>query len=132
MRNDKKDKNVDPSANQNRINEGTTITGDIISKGFFRIDGTIKGNVTTPNKVVIGKNGLIDGTLTCDNADIEGTLTGILTVKDLLALKSTAVINGEVKAGKLSVEPGANFNATCAMSGGFKSTEANDKKERTA
>ncbi len=132
MRNDKKDKNFDPSANQNRINEGTNITGDIESKGFFRIDGKIKGNVTTPNKVVIGKNGLIDGTLTCDNADIEGTFTGTLHVKELLSLRSTATINGEVKVGKLSVEPGATFNATCAMGAGVKSINSNGQKERTA
>jgi cytoskeletal protein CcmA (bactofilin family) len=124
MRHDKKDKNFDPSANQNRINEGTHITGDIDSKGFFRIDGTIKGNVTTPNKIVIGKKGLIDGTLTCDNAEIEGTLTGKLHVKELLSLKSTAIINGEVKVGKLSVEPGATFNATCAMGNTLSAVKA--------
>jgi len=124
MRHDKKDKNFDPSANQNRINEGTHITGDIDSKGFFRIDGTIKGNVTTPNKIVIGKKGLIDGTLTCDNAEIEGTFTGNLHVKELLSLKSTAVINGEVKVGKLSVEPGATFNATCAMGNTMSAVKA--------
>ncbi|EDM45259.1 hypothetical protein SCB49_05617 [unidentified eubacterium SCB49] len=132
MRKDKKVKTSDPSANQNRINEGTFITGEIQSKGFFRIDGEIKGNVTTPNKVVIGKNGLIDGTLTCDNADIEGTLTGTLNVKELLSLRNTAIITGEVIAGKLSVEPGATFNATCTMGSGVKSINSNGKKERTA
>ncbi len=124
MRNDKKDKNFDPSANQNRINEGTNITGDIVSKGFFRIDGIIKGNVTTPNKVVIGKNGSIDGTLTCDNADIEGSFTGTLHVKELLSLRATAVISGEVKVGKLSVEPGATFDATCAMTSKMSAVKA--------
>lgn len=124
MRNDRKDKNNDPSANQNRINEGTSITGDINSKGFFRIDGEIIGNVTTPNKVVIGKNGLIDGTLTCDNADIEGTFSGKLNVKELLSLRATAVINGEVKVGKLSVEPGATFNATCEMTSKMSAVKA--------
>ncbi|WP_415372516.1 bactofilin family protein [Patiriisocius sp. Uisw_047] len=124
MRHEKKDKNFDPSANQNRINEGTHITGDIDSKGFFRIDGTIKGNVTTPNKIVIGKKGLIDGALTCDNAEIEGAFTGKLHVKELLSLKSTAVINGEVKVGKLSVEPGAIFNASCAMGNTLSAVKA--------
>lgn len=124
MRNDRKDKNADPSANQNRINEGTSITGDIDSKGFFRIDGKITGNVTTPNKVVIGKNGLIDGTLSCDNADIEGSFSGKLNVKELLSLRATAVINGEVKVGKLSVEPGATFNATCEMTSKMSAVKA--------
>lgn len=119
----------EPGANQNRINEGTSIKGDIVSKGFFRIDGQIEGNVTTPSKVVLGKNGVITGTLNCENADIEGTFEGNLNVEKLLTLRSTARIEGDVVVGKLSVEPGAVFNATCSMaaSGKDKTTGKNAK-----
>ena len=108
---------AEPGASQNRINKGTHIKGDITSKGFFRIDGVIEGNVTTPSKVVIGKNGVITGTLTCENADIEGNFSGNLKVSQLLTLRSSAKIEGDVIVGKLSVEPGATFNATCSMQG---------------
>lgn len=108
---------AEPGASQNRINEGTHIKGDITSKGFFRIDGIIDGNVTTPSKVVLGKNGVITGTLTCENADIEGSFNGNLKVAQLLTLRNSAKIEGDVVVGKLSVEPGATFNATCSMQG---------------
>ena len=125
MFSEKKDKPTqDPSGGQNRINEGTTLQGDISSKGFFRIDGTIKGNVKTPSKVVLGKTGFIHGTLTCENADIEGKFEGNLDVSGTLSLKSTAVIEGEVVAGKLAVEPGATFNASCVMKGSQKETKS--------
>lgn len=118
---EKKEKNnFEPGMGQNRINEGTTLVGNIASKGFFRIDGTIEGNVNTPSKVVLGKTGVINGTLTCENADIEGRIEGNLDVADTLSLKSTAHIKGEVVAGKLAVDPGATFNATCAMKGSQK------------
>lgn len=119
MFSDKKKSNavVEPGTGQNRINEGTNIHGDIHSKGFFRIDGHIEGNVSTPSKVVLGKSGVIKGTLTCENADIEGTFEGKLDVSGTLSLKSTAKIEGEVLVGKLAVEPGATFNASCAMKG---------------
>lgn len=52
------------------------------------------------------------------NADIEGSFNGELIVTDLLALKSTAVIEGSVSVSKLSVEPGATFNASCTMGKG--------------
>ena len=121
MFSEKKDKNtVNPGTGQNRINEGTSLQGDIISKGFFRIDGSIKGNVNTPSKVVIGKTGVIVGTLTCQNADIEGTFKGDLDVAETLTLRSTALIDGEVSTGKLAVEPGATFNASCIMKGSKK------------
>lgn len=130
MFSDKKDKNVvDPGTGQNRINEGTNIVGDIHSKGFFRIDGTIEGNVSTPSKVVLGKTGLIKGTLTCENADIEGKIVGKIDIISTLSLKSTAHIEGDVIAGKLAVEPGATFNASCVMKG---SKKANATAETSA
>lgn len=105
---------------QNTIAKGTTITGDIISDGDFRIEGSIQGNVKTPGKVVVGKTGMINGTLKSSNADIEGRFSGKLLLSDTLSLKSTAHVEGEVEVGKLAVEPGATFNATCAMKGALK------------
>lgn len=137
MFSEKKEKNaVEPGTGQNRINEGTNIKGDIHSKGFFRIDGTIEGNVSTPSKVVLGKSGFIKGTLLCENADIEGKFVGNLDVSGTLSLRSSAHIEGEVVIGKLSVEPGATFNASCTMKG-QKSVEnkesashSNDSEEK--
>jgi len=102
---------------QNRINEGTKLKGDIQSNGFFRIDGEIEGNIKTPSKVVIGKSGVIKGSLICENADIEGVIEGHLDVIGTLTLRSTAKIKGDVAVGKLAVEPGAIFNASCVMKG---------------
>lgn len=116
-KNEKKS-NLEPGANQNRINEGTHIKGDITSSGFFRIDGTIEGNIKTPSKVVVGKEGVVIGTLYCENADVEGRLEGDLNVNELLILRGTAQVDGDLIVGRLSVEPGAVLNASCVMKGG--------------
>ncbi len=102
----------------NRIEKNTKIKGNITSEADFRIDGKLEGNVTTSGKVVIGKDGYIKGKVECVNADIEGKFNGELLVKDLLALKTSAVIEGTVSVNKLSVEPGATFNASCTMGKG--------------
>ncbi len=115
------------SNEQNKIAAGTKITGDIKAKGAFRIEGFLKGTLVTTGKVVISKNGNIEGTLECENADIEGSFKGKLKVSGILSLKSTATVDGEVMAGKLAVEPGANFNATCQMRGAMKSVK-NEKQ----
>ena len=117
---DKKDKTIaaEPGTAQNRINEGTKLKGDISSTGFFRIDGMVEGNVKTPSKVVLGKSGIIKGTLTCENADIEGKFEGNLQVSGTLTLRSTAIIEGDVIVGKLAVETGAILNASCVMQDG--------------
>jgi len=105
---------------QNLIAQGTTLKGDIISEGDFRIEGNIQGNLKTNGKVVIGKTGVVNGTLKGTYADIEGKFSGKLIISDTLSLKSSAHVEGEVEVGKLAVEPGATFNATCVMKGSIK------------
>lgn len=99
----------------NRIGKNTKIKGDITSEADFRIDGELEGNVKTSGKVVIGKDGLINGKVECVNADVEGKFKGELYVSQLLSLKASAVIEGTVNVAKLAVEPGATFNASCSM-----------------
>lgn len=99
----------------NRIVEGTTITGDIISPADFRLDGHLIGNFQSKGKIVIGPAGSVKGDIVCKNADIEGTFEGKIQVQEILNVKSKSHIIGEVICGKLSVEPGAEFSATCVM-----------------
>ncbi len=115
------------SNQQNRIATGTQITGDIVSEGGFRIDGAITGDILTKGKVVIGKTGVVEGKLTCSNADIEGKFTGKLNVSGTLSLKASSVIEGEVVISKLAVEPGATFNATCTMGNAVKQLKREEK-----
>jgi len=105
---------------RNIIGKDTSFVGDINSQGDFRIDGTVKGTIKTKGRVVIGRDGFVDGTIQCTNADIEGKFSGNLSVDELLSLKATANISGEVILDKLSVEPGATFNASCNMKGSVK------------
>ena len=115
----------------NRIVEGTIITGDINSKADFRLDGILVGNYTSSGKLVIGPSGEVQGDITCKNLDIEGKFTGKLQIAELLSVKSKAVIKGEVQTNKLAIEPGAIFEATCAMKSQLIPL-TNDKSEKTA
>lgn len=111
----------------NRIVEGTEINGDIISQADFRLDGVLKGNFTTIGKIVIGPTGSIKGDVCCKNADIEGVFDGILKVEEILNVKSKASISGEVTCGKLSVQPGADFSASCVMQAASKRQNSDEK-----
>ncbi len=99
----------------NRIVEGTTINGDINSPADFRLDGHLIGNFQSKGKIVIGPAGSVKGDIICKNADIEGTFEGKIQVQEILNVKSKSHIIGEVICGKLSVEPGAEFSASCVM-----------------
>jgi cytoskeletal protein CcmA (bactofilin family) len=126
---DKKPKSyTDLLGKTNRIVEGTTIQGDIISPADFRLDGELIGNFTSNGKLVIGPAGIVKGDIICNMADIEGRFEGKIQVEDTLNIKETAHIIGAVIIGKLSVEPGATFNASCIMlSGNSKGTTSADE-----
>ncbi|MCC4212161.1 bactofilin family protein [Leeuwenhoekiella parthenopeia] len=129
MRKDKGRTEIEDGSKQNRISKGTSITGEIKSEGDFRIDGSLEGKMESTGKVVIGKNGMLKGTLICKEADLEGTVDGTLAIEGLLNLRSSAVVKGEVTTGRLSVEPGADFNATCVMGTGVKNLTDDVKQE---
>ena len=119
----------------NTIGAGTIITGDIQSKGDIRVDGTLKGSVNTTGKVVLGKEGIIEGDVICNNADIAGSLKAKITTTELLSLKSTAKLNGDITTNKLSIEPGASFTGSCSMGAvikDIKNAGQAAKKEKTA
>ena len=116
----------------NRIEVSTRITGEIKSNADFRIDGYLNGSITTSGKVVIGKEGSIEGNIKCLNADIEGRFIGKIEASEILNLKSTAIIEGEVKISKLIVEAGANFNAKCSMKNLSEVKSIVDTREKTA
>jgi len=116
----------------NRLVEGTKIEGDLSSQADLRIDGEIIGHVISKGRVVIGPKGKIEGTLTCQNADIEGVVKGKISVTELLSLKSKANVYGDVTIGKLAVEPGANFTATCIMNTAVKNLTPDLSKEKSA
>ena len=125
---------------QNMISHGTVFEGDLKSEGDFRIEGTIKGTLITKGKVVIGNTGLVEGSLNCNNADVEGQIKGKLVVSETLSLRASAHVDGDVQTGKLAVEPGATFNANCQMKDAVKALkttlnptlETGAKSEQTA
>ncbi|MEL4307097.1 bactofilin family protein [Joostella sp. CR20] len=125
---------IEPLTGQtNRIVENTIIKGDLISEADIRIDGDLEGSITAKGKVVIGRAGKVTGKIQCMNADIEGKFEGDLLVENILTLKGTAAIEGDVVVGKLAVEPGATFNAACSMKGAsLKSVQENDAKQQKA
>jgi cytoskeletal protein CcmA (bactofilin family) len=99
----------------NRIVEGTHVEGDIRCESNIRIDGRFKGNLTTKGRLVVGTSGVIEGTIECQNAEIEGSIKGRVSVRELLSLKSTAKLDGEIYTDKLAIEPGASFSGSCSM-----------------
>ena len=115
------------SQSVNLIGAGTTIEGDITTNGDMRIDGSLTGTLNVKGKLVIGASGSVEGEVICQNADISGTLKGKIGVAELLSLKASAKLTGDIITNKIAVEPGATFSGSCSMGGVIKDI----KGERT-
>jgi cytoskeletal protein CcmA (bactofilin family) len=117
----------------NLISNGTDITGDIKSNGDIRIDGSLTGNLNTKGKVVIGPTGRVNGEVICKNSEVSGIIEGKIIVGQLLNLKASSKIFGDIVTAKLAIEPGARFTGNCNMSdteenGGILSKEKSQEK----
>lgn len=114
----------------NIIRKGTEIKGDVTCAGDIRIDGVLNGTLNSEGKVVVGQTGIIEGEVTCKNADVSGNIKANIIVKELLQLKATANITGDINTNKLSIEPGANFTGTCNMGSVVKGINNDGRQEK--
>ena len=104
------------SANtQNVIGKGTVITGDIDTPNDIRIDGKLEGNLFCKARVILGPGAVLEGNLNAAHAELAGEVSGKVEVKEMLTLKSSAAIHGDINTGKLIIEAGAKFNGNCKM-----------------
>jgi len=131
-------KGMMPAASSHSLNslvKGTVVEGTVKSESDIRVDGTIKGNLNCDAKVIIGPSGFIEGDVRCANAVIEGRFEGTLAVVDVLDVRETAEVHGDIKTNKLVVQPGAVFNVVCKMgsqSNNFEKNLANNLAKSTA
>jgi cytoskeletal protein CcmA (bactofilin family) len=121
--------NVENDSNAiNIIGVGTEITGDINTNGDIRIDGFLSGNIYTEGKLVVGETGKIKGEIHCKNTEVLGMIEGKIQVKELVTLKSSARIYGDIITQKLSIEPGSLFTGNCNMNEETLADVKSDKK----
>jgi len=122
---------ADGKVSETAIGNGARITGDMETIGSIRIDGKITGNVTSEARVVIGASGYLEGNLRAESSIIDGKIKGTVSIQNLLTLKTTAVIDGDIVCNKLVIENGATFNGTCKMGENIGKITLGDPTEQT-
>lgn len=111
---------VEPVVNVNdvsRISTGTLIKGEVTSDSDIRVDGSVNGKLFSKGKIVVGETAVLKGDLLCNVVDMWGKMDGDIYVKDVLSVKNSAVINGNIYVRKFQVEMGAQINGSCHMIG---------------
>ena len=102
--------NTPPEAVISIIGVGMTIEGDSETDGSLRIEGTIRGSVRAGKSVVVGRDGLVDGSIYTQDAVISGRVSGGIQAVSRLELLATSEVSGEIEAPRMQVEEGAKVH----------------------
>ena len=104
-----------PEAVISIIGVGMTMVGDTDTDGSLRIEGTIRGSVRAGKSVVVGKDGLVDGSVFTQDAVIAGRVSGGIHAESRLELQATSEVSGEIVAPRMQVEEGAKVQGQVAV-----------------
>jgi len=131
------------SSSNTHIAKGAILNGDMETYGTIRLEGKIYGNLRSKGKTSLGETAFVQGNILAQSAEIAGEVKGTVEIAEILTLKATATINGDIVCNKLIVEAGATFNGKCQMGTTIKEitirdqaaptpTPTNTKKENNA
>ncbi len=110
------------------IGEGVNVNGDIVVPQVVVVDGLVEGNITA-RAVWVGPSGIIKGKIVASEAEIYGTVSEMIEVKQPLCVRSTGRVSGNVSYGELLLEKGAVISGTFSSSE-FRSDENGPKPEQ--
>jgi cytoskeletal protein CcmA (bactofilin family) len=97
------------------IGKGSVIEGTLEVEGGLRIDGTVKGKISSTESLSIGNGGIVEADINTKVAVIGGNVIGNVFALEKIELQSKAVVEGEMTTKNLLVEEGATFHGKCNM-----------------
>lgn len=104
------DRTVDDRSRVLIIQQDTVLKGEIRNGGRIEVFGYIEGDIAG-DLLVVQPGGRCFGTVKVDSADIHGTLQGEVFVRQLITIRGSGSVNGNVKYGRLAMEIGGNLTA---------------------
>jgi cytoskeletal protein CcmA (bactofilin family) len=115
------------------VGNGTAITGEATFKGMLRVDGRLKGHITSQDgTLIVGTNGQVDANIEVAVATIHGTVNGDIIATKRIEIGRTSKVIGNIQTPALVIEQGAIFEGSCRMLQVKEEAEKREKKETRA
>ena len=92
------------------IGAGMRIVGNCVTEGTLRVEGVLEGTVQAGKAVVVGKDGIVVGDITTQDAIIGGKVNGTVIAESRLELQATCVVDGEIRARRIKLDEGGQVN----------------------
>ena len=97
------------------IAAGLTIDGKIEGSGHVRMAGRFKGDVNVDGDLTIEPGAKIIGSVRADTVTIAGDLEGNIDGASRVELLATGILNGDLKAGSLTVASGSRMRGNVSF-----------------
>ncbi|MEJ2481699.1 MAG: polymer-forming cytoskeletal protein [Gemmatimonadota bacterium] len=114
------------------IGPGMKITGDCESDGTIRVEGSIEGSVRAAKSVVVGKDGLVVGDITTQDAIVAGRVNGSVTAESRVELQASCRIEGDIRSRRVKLEEGGQIDGSLHMGANVQQRSENRQKTGTA
>jgi cytoskeletal protein CcmA (bactofilin family) len=102
------------------MDQGTEVVGELRFRESFRVDGRLKGKITSEKTVIIGESAQVEADIDCGTVSIRGTVTGTVQGREKIELLKGCKVYGRLASPKLVIEEGAFFQGECDMRGANK------------
>ena len=103
------------------IGSGACIEADVCFSGVLRVEGTVRGKVSTlpgqSGTLIVGAEGRVEGEVAVPHLVVHGTVNAAMTRCDKLELGATARVTGHLHYGSIDVTPGAVVDAQLVHGG---------------
>lgn len=97
-----------PAEGSTVIGKSVVIRGELSGNEDLYIDGDVAGTVTLPeSRLTIGPNAQVKADLTAREVVVFGRLTGNVKATGRVELRQSALVKGDILAGRLSIEESA-------------------------
>ena len=97
------------------IGQGTTIVGELKSKGTVRIEGMVSGRIHCDDTIVIQETGRVKAELVAGQIIISGEVEGNVSAHDRLEVTAKGKLLGDITAPKIAIAEGVLFEGKCQM-----------------
>jgi len=94
----------------------TEFDGKLTFLGTVRLDGRFRGEINTPDTLIIGEGALVEAKVSARILIVNGgLLKGEVTAGDLVEIHSPGKIEGEINSPALVIDKGAVFSGISKM-----------------
>lgn len=94
------------------IEQGCEFEGRLYFHGTFRVGGVFKGQIFTPDTLIVGEGARVEATIEAGVVIISGEVTGSVHATHRVEIHRPAIFKGDIVTPSLSVDEGVLFEGS--------------------